>query len=45
MIGYVVRDEFVAMEDNIMTEAIIRERLAELNDLLARNRLGVDNDH
>ena len=35
MIRYVVEDEFVAMEDNIMTEAIIRERLAELNDLLA----------
>jgi hypothetical protein len=35
MIGYVVKDTLGVLEEIIMTEAIIRERLAELNDLLA----------
>jgi len=35
MIGYGVEEVLTAPEDNTMTEAIIKERLAELNDLLA----------
>jgi len=35
MIGYEVEEVLIAPEDKMMTEAIIRERLAELNDLLS----------
>jgi hypothetical protein len=44
MIGYVVEDVFRQTEEIIMTEAIIRERLAELNDLLATSPFLTDSN-
>ena len=38
-----MEDDIEAPEENIMTEAIIRERLAELNDLLATSPFLTDN--
>ena len=44
MIGYVVEDTLGVPEEIIMTEAIIRERLAELNDLLATSPFLTDSN-
>ena len=44
MIGYVVKDTLGVLEEKNMTEAIIRERLAELNDLLATSPFLVDSN-
>jgi hypothetical protein len=44
MIGYVVKDTLGVLEEKNMTEAIIRERLAELNDLLATSPFLTDSN-
>jgi len=44
MMGYGVEEVLTAPEDNTMTEAIIRERLAELNDLLSTSPFLADSN-